>query len=564
LSTFPLALPAHSTPRARAYPYPYPWHCAAALALLRMLALLLLPLLMLCAHATWAAPLPQLVVPPYPQTLDLSGVARLYHSQRYRVEVKPQAAPASAYQSAFVFETRNDWVMRDFFNPDPARRADVLIGAGQTGMPGPVLPGRLDTGKADLRSASFVPFSFAGMAVDVRITLLLPGELADQIVVRPLRRGIARRVSADRRTVELTLQQAQKLSVEINGRRDPLFLFADTPDVPDLDATYYFAPGLHRIGGDGTLELKSNERVYIAGGAIVEGRFRLATGSSNITIRGRGLLSGGAWPFTQVDPRWQYTMAAVGGAGSHHFTLEGITFVQSTTWQVALEDASAHGDATHDNVYRNLKMVSWNGCTDGIWITGNDNLVEDVFIFNNDDFFVTKGGRNTRVSNAVVWGGAWGRFMLFMQIYDNMAPIDHLVVEHVDMIGREGSTFMFYLESNKSPKRRPVKAMRNVLLRDIVFEERRRPGNSNNNGYNLARLVGFDTSLVPGGITDLTFEDIALDQLLPDEGFVLGTERSPVRGLTFRNLTVAGKPLRSLADSHIRINEHVSGVRFVH
>lgn len=523
--------------------------CAAVLTALAAIA----------ATPAWAAP--SLVVPPYPQDLDLSGVERLYRSNRYRVDVRPHGAPGSAWIQTFVFETRNDWTVRDFFNPDPARRGDVLIPSGATGMPPAVLPGRLDTGKADLRTASFTPFSFDGMAVDVRIRLLDPHAWAASVSVRPLRRGIAASIGKDGRSVELTLDRPQKLSVEIDGRLDPLFLFADAPDVPDRSATYYFGPGVHRLPGDGTLELKSNERVYIAGGAVVEGRFRLATNSSNISIRGRGLLSGGEWPFLRVDPRWQYTMPAIGGAGSHHFTLEGITFVQSTTWQVALEEGPG-GGATHHNVYRNFKTVSWNGCTDGIWVTGDDNLVEDVFIFNNDDFFVTKGGRNTRVSNAVVWGGAWGRFMLFMPIYQDAPPVENLVVEHVDMIGREGSTFMFYAHSWQDPARRPVKPMRDVLLRDIVFEERRRPGNSNNTPYNAARLIGFDTGLVPGGITGLTLEDIALDRLLPDEGFVLGTAASPVRGLTFRRLTAGGRPVRSLAESRIRINQHVTDVRF--
>lgn len=504
---------------------------------------------------------PVLMLQPFADKLDLSKVERLYHSAAYRVEVKPHGAPEQEYRPSYVFETRNDWVYRDFFHPDPARRNDVLSDARDVGRRAGV-PALENTGKADLRTASFTPFSFDGMAVDVRITLLGAGTRATSAVVRPLRRQIATRISADGGSIELTMTKPEKLSVEINGRLDPLFLFADRPDLPDTSATYYYGPGVHRIAGDGTLHLKSGERVYIAAGAIVEGRFNLADNSHDISIRGRGLLSGGEWPFDRVSPAWQYTRPAIGGKGSHHFNLEGITFVQSTTWQVALEDGP-NGDATHHNVYRNFKTVSWNGCTDGIWITGNDNLIEDVFIFNNDDFFVTKGGRNTRVSNAVVWGGAWGRFMLFQNLYRGATPVDNLVIEHVDMIGREGSAQMFILESYHQVRRRPVQAMSNVTFRDIVFEERRRPGNSNNTGYNKASLFGFDTSTAPGRISGLHFEDIALDQLLPDEGYLLGTKDSPIDGVTFRNLTAAGRRIESLGASHIRINEHVSNVRFL-
>lgn len=242
-----------------------------------------------------------------------------------------------------------------------------------------------------------------------------------------------------------------------------------------------------------------------------------------------------------MDPRWQYTRPAIGGSGSHHFTLEGITFVQNTTWQVALEDGP-RGDATHHNSYRNVKTVSSNGCTDGIWITGNDSVIDDVFIFNNDDFFVSKGGRNTRVSNAVVWCGAWCRFMLFHNLYAYTSPVENLVVEHVDMIGREGSTFMLFLESGHDRRKRPVKPMRNVVFRDIVVEERRRPGNSDNTPYNQGSLIGFDTALAPGAISGLSFVDIALDQLLPDEGFILGTASFPVDGVTFQRVSQRAHP----------------------
>ena len=288
-------------------------------------ALAVMPLTSFAAPA--AAPV--LMIHPYARDLDLSPVERLYHSAAYRVEVKPHGAPEQQYRQSYVFETRNDWVYRDFFNPDPARRGDVLSAAGDIGRRAGV-PALENTGKADLRSASFTPFSFDGMAVDVRIVLLGSDAHADTAVVRPLRRQIATRISADGRSIELTMTKPEKLSVEINGRRDPLFLFADRPDVPDTSATYYYGPGVHRIAGDGTLKLNSGERVYIAAGAIVEGRFALADNSRDITIRGRGLLSGGEWPFDQVSPAWQYTRPAIGGKGSHHFNLEGITFVQST------------------------------------------------------------------------------------------------------------------------------------------------------------------------------------------------------------------------------------------
>ena len=65
-------------------------------------------------------------LPPFPKDLDLSSVERLHKSAAYRMEVKAKGAPDAAYRETFVFETRNDWVLRDYFNADPARRGDVI------------------------------------------------------------------------------------------------------------------------------------------------------------------------------------------------------------------------------------------------------------------------------------------------------------------------------------------------------------------------------------------------------------------------------------------------------
>lgn len=492
-------------------------------------------------------------LPPIPQSIDLSKVERLYKSALYRVDVKPAGGSQEAYRQAFVFETRNDWVVKDYFNPDPQKRQNVIIPADQYGH-----------GKSDLHTAAFTNFSFADESVDVRVTLLDPKARIDEAQVRPLRFGVPVRIAPDRHSLTFRLDQPRKVSVEINGRLDPLFIFSDAPDVPDDKATYYFGPGVHRIPGDGALRLKSNERVYIAAGAIVEGRFRLEQGSTNITIHGRGLLSGGEWPDLRVAPSWQARHAAIYTEGSSHFLLDGITLVQSTTWQVAIEDFSPHGDMTHDNLYRDINTVSWNGCTDGIWITGDRNRVENVFIFNNDDAFVTKGGRHTVVKDAVVWGGTWGRLFLFFNTFGNTPNVEDLLVENVDVIGKEAAPAMILFQNWGPQGRKPVKATRDVVFRNIVFEERRRPGNTNNGATDAAAgLIDLNTADVPGVVSGLTFENISLDQLLPDEGQIIGARTSPVEGVTFRNVRTPNGVISNIAGLHIRTNGYVSNVKII-
>ncbi len=486
-----------------------------------------------------------LQLPPFPADLDLTAVEGLYRSAAYRVEVRRTGT--TDYAPCFVFETRNDWVYYDFFNSNPARRNDVLRSAIQFGSP-----------KADIRTASFAQFSFADTAVDVRITLLTPGATANTVTIRPLRHGHRPTISADRRTITFTLPAPQKISVEINDRLNPLFLFADAPDTPDPTATYYYGPGLHRIPGDGTLTVRSNERVYLAAGAIVEGRILVQANSANITIRGRGILSVGEWPHP-VDLSYAslWPKATIRSSGTHHLTIEGLTIVQSTAWQIAIEDYSARADATHDNHYLNLKMVSFAGNTDGIWVTGYNNRVRDCFIFNNDDAFVCKGGGQTTITDCVVWGGPWGHLLLLHTILGAFPAIDQLTLDGIDQIGREGSPEVIWASGSAT------RVINNITVRNVRVEERRRPGNSNNSSYNAVRFVNFNTTDCDASISNVLFENISLDQRLPDEGYLTGSATRPYSNITFKNFTMGGQLILSAADSRLTLNSHTTNVRFL-
>lgn len=163
----------------------------------------------------------------------------------------------------------------------------------------------------------------------------------------------------------------------------------------------------------------------------------------------------------------------------------------------------------------------------------------------------------------MVWGGTWGRLLLLQSIMPNIAPVDRLTFENVDVIGKEGGERMILLEGWLDPAQpQVVKPYRNITFRHLAVEERRRPGNTNTTDYNAARLLDVDTGKVPGAITNLVFEDVTLGQRLADEGWLLGTATSPIAGVTFRNLRAGGRRITSLADAHIRTNEHVTGVLF--
>ncbi len=463
----------------------------------------------------------------FPQDLNLSSVERLSKSKRYRLEARKNGS--QRFSDNYVFETRNDWVLYDFFNADPLRRMDVRKSANQLG-----------DGKSDLKSFAFTRFSFSDTSVEVKVSLPPDAEKITSATIRPLRHGIKPVISEDRLSLTFTLDKPMKVSVEINDRNDPLFVLADSPDVPGSPSgyTHYFGPGIHRLPGSGTLLLRSRETVYIAAGAIVEGRFVLATGSDGIRITGRGILSRGEWNHTSTSVEFLTSNATFYSEGTSNFLLEGLTVVNSNAWQVALNDYSQGGNANVNNRYLNLNLLSWNGNTDAFWVTGLNTRVENAFVFNNDDLIVSKGGVGTRVDNVVHWGGVWGRSLLLHPILNSMPNISDFQMSNIDVIGKEGGTTMVHFEQDdRSIKRVPS----NIRIRNLRAEERRRPGNSNNNPYNAQRLVSIKDDKGKGSfVKDLSFENVTLDQALGDEGYIQGTPQGQASGISFQNFWRGG------------------------
>jgi hypothetical protein len=89
----------------------------------------------------------------------------------------------------------------------------------------------------------------------------------------------------------VSLPGPRKLSIEPEGRKGPLLLFANPPELnppkPETRGVIYFGPGVHRPG---RIEVTSQQTLYLAAGAVVKGGV-LAQGE-NIRITGHGILDG--------------------------------------------------------------------------------------------------------------------------------------------------------------------------------------------------------------------------------------------------------------------------------
>jgi hypothetical protein len=339
-----------------------------------------------------------LIVPP--STGDLSAVEHLYQSNDYTVEVRKVGD--ADFTTCFVYKTDN--------------YASNLYGGE----------------KRKENSASFTNFSFEGTAVEVRITTT--SFTASSVTVRPLNYNITPTRSGN--VITFTLTMPKKVSVEINNRLNPLFIFADQPDNPNLSATYYFGPGVHHVGKK--KEIKSNETVYIAGGAVVEGTFQIAQNATNIDFRGRGIISNGELPTLEAlggtDNDKLFANATFSGpyiwsSKNSYVNYEGFIIVNGGGWTFAF---FSHSGDFHHNSWKNIKEIQWSGCTDGIWFDGDYNTIDDCFIFNNDDLVTTHGSNNCKISNTTLWGGQWGGRMF---MHAEFGSSSNITFENINVLG---------------------------------------------------------------------------------------------------------------------------------
>jgi len=287
-------------------------------------------------------------------------------------------------------------------------------------------------------------------------------QAVDRVAVRPTSYGIQPKVDGNR--ITFALKRPRQVTVEVNGSHKALHLFANPPetDVPRLtDANVrYFGPGMHRPG---KIVLKSNETVYIAGGAVVHGVIE-ATEASNLRILGRGILDVSTFKretkvWAENDPSFESKApnervaihtatdgGVFGGAislcGCQNVHIEGIVIRDSNRW--TLVPAGCRGIRI-----ANVKLIGlWRFNTDGINIVNSEDVtIDGCFIRSFDDSICIKGQpgrcwhgyvagtrpvRNVTVSNCVIWND-WGTAFQFGD--GAWAPeIAHLLFRDCDII----------------------------------------------------------------------------------------------------------------------------------
>lgn len=428
------------------------------------------------------------------------------------------------------------------------------------------------------QSVAWTCFSFSGK-IQVNISFL-KGSI-DDCKILPSSAGLTGSVKDN--TLTISLDEPRKLAVVINGDYlNPLFLFADAPEVgiPDKMApgtvivkegddvrkmgeilkeaqTVYFEPGVHQIGV--AFEVFSNQTIYISGGAYLCGTIH-GMMASNVSIRGRGVLAGDSISRAyvlglkrvddyriRVDKRMRYhainmlsdenvsswnTFADHPGKGCDNLNIEGITIASPRQFFIR-----AHGVPI---TVHNVKMVgSWPYNTDGFSGIGQANsTVYDCFFHCNDDA-VYVSPNYCHIHHCMFWQGNNGCVFQFSW---GGAPTHHkggyihdCDVIHCGHVSEANNRMVIGSRKSGSGD-----------ISDIYFKNIRIEGPV----WSFFRLETNGEGDL-GSIYNIKFENISVNgpviqpsRIISSKGRSDGAVSSSwIRDITFKNVTINGKPL---------------------
>jgi hypothetical protein len=391
-------------------------------------------------------------------------------------------------------------------------------------------------------SYSFANFDVSG-PVTIRIVSKRP---LGNVAIRPLSSGV-RSTLVDDHTLNLTLDQPRKLSVEPDGKKGPLLLFAnpletDAPKPDDKDVVY-FGPGVHKPE---RIVLQSNQTLYIAGGAVVKAEV-LAEGT-NIRIRGRGILDGSDW---------EWRKGPVGNLiairNSTDVEVTGITLRGSAHWTIVPKSCQRV-------TIRNVKLCNSRVQNDdGINpCNSQDVLITDCFIRSDDDCVALKGldfsAQNSNVEritveNSILW---CDRARIFLLGHESRAAFMRSVtLRNLDIIHFTMTPFLL----------EPGEDMR---LEDITIKDIRIHGEGQRELIRLRPVVNqYMHKKVPGFIRKVHFKNVVLegqpgDYLVQIEG---ADPEHDVNDVVFEGVSIAGLKLTE-ESKQVSIGAHTKNVRF--
>ena len=425
---------------------------------------------------------------------------------------------------------------------------------------------------------SMATFSLCGEAevvLDVKRAIKRP-------VIRPLALGIKPTVEGS--TLRFRINHPCNLAVEVDeDLHRPLFLFANPPETNAPPAASpkvrYFEGG--KIHEAGKIELKDNETIYLAGGAVVRGVIR-ATNVSGARILGPGILDSS----TRVK---QTKMIDLNSCTN--LELNGVIVLGSYGWTVVPH--------LSENIHlRNVKILSWRDNDDGFDPDSSRHVTADnCFFRTKDDCIAIKAHGNwgiagttsrddpqrfdtddVRIVNSTFWSSEWGhaltvgfairapsvRNILFQNcdiIKKEKGPA--LSIDNHDLGAVENVRFENIRVEDGCDKLLALKVAFSAYSADCPYEYYRNNANRKPpEGEAWMKVVNEKRATPRGLIRQVVFKNIQIaGDRLPDSEIKGYSPANEISDVVFQNITFQGRVLKSAAEANLKI-QNAANVRF--
>lgn len=408
----------------------------------------------------------------------------------------------------------------------------------------------------NIKKVPVVIFDFEGK-VNVRVKL--PGIQITSAKITPAAYNITPTIDGD--TVSFDLEYPTGYTLEYNNQTtDVVHIFANpleenTPDPANIPSDMiYIGPGVYKSDA---IPVTSGKTVYLAGGAVVYGNIR-ASHVENVTIRGRGIISGDIYPRTKAS---EFTIPFE-IRNSKNIKLEGITFLDSAGWTIN----AYFLDGFEIN---NIKIVTARANGDGISLQSCKNvLVKHSFVRSWDDALVVKNydrgvTENIRFENITIWNDLAQSMEIGYEAYGDY--IKNVVFNNITVLHNFHKPAMSIHNADDAN-------VSDIIFNNITIEDAQMNGDNQKENYDdflielniLYNLEWTKSGQKRGTIDNVTFNNIVVKGGKADlntkiNGFD-ATHR--VTNVKFNNIRYLDKDVKSASDLNATANEFTSGISY--
>ena len=268
------------------------------------------------------------------------------------------------------------------------------------------------TWTAEANSRQNNSYTTIGLKGKITIKLQASFNFMNNVSIRPLDREVPFEIDANRRVLTFTISEVGQYVIEMRSGRALHLFVEDISIMKNENPNYiYFAPGVHRYDNDNrinknnVINLSSNQKVFLAPGALIYGKF-LASNSSNIEIIGPGYIDGSIF---ERNPNNGTVLVPVEFNNCSNITLKDFACIDPAGWAFNIYFCN-------NVIIDNVKIISSRSNGDGISIQSCQNVeVTNSFIRSWDDSLVVKNyplwsnrsiegtTRHIRFSNCLIW-----------------------------------------------------------------------------------------------------------------------------------------------------------------